>query len=76
MNDDEERTLRTKVHAWYRNLGENDRHDIAIDCSVGERGRRYEARICLGELGLPKTRENVRVAGEELEDLTEAEFQY
>ena len=76
MTAEEESALRSKVHAWYRNLSEGDRHEIAIDCSVGERGCRLEARGCLEKLGLTKTRENVRVAGEELEDLTEAEFQY
>ena len=76
MKIEEEAALRGKVRNWYKGLGWDGRHDIAIDCSEGSTGIRYDARFCLERLGLPRTRANVRVAGEQLLDLSEAEFQF
>ena len=76
MKTEDEKTLRGKVRGWYEGLSWDGRNDVAIDCSEGATGIRYDARLCLERIGLPRTRANVRVAGEQLLDLSEAEFQF
>ena len=55
MKTEDEKTLRGKVRGWYEGLNWDGRHDVAIDCSEGATGIRYDARLCLERIGLPRT---------------------